>query len=169
MRITVTDADITRLDVDVVVNAANGSLQGGGGVDGAIHRAAGPGLAAWGRRWVEEHGPLATGEVVVCDAFGLPARQLIQTVGPVWAEHQPREADRLLAACYRNALGAAAGAGSIAFPNISTGIFGFPKERAADVVAAVMAEDWDVDEVVFVAFDPENRALYEDRFGDGHA
>ncbi len=164
MRVTVTDDDITGLDVDVVVNAANRMLRGGGGVDGAIHRAAGPGLAEWGRRWVAEHGPLPTGEVVVCDAYDLPAKRLVQTVGPIWSEHTPEEADRLLAACYRNALAVVDGGGSIAFPNISTGIFGFPKDRAADVVAEVMADDWAVDEVVFACFDAENRALYEERF-----
>lgn len=169
MAVTVTSQDITRLGVDAVVNAANQWLQGGGGVDGAIHRAAGPDLAAWGREWVREHGPLPTGRAVVCDGFGLPARWIIQTVGPVWSSHSPDEAADLLASCYRESLRAAesVGARSVAFPNVSTGIFGYPKGPAVEVVAGVVDEGWDVDEVVFVCFDPENRALYEDRFGPG--
>lgn len=169
MRITVTADDITGLVVDAVVNAANPGLAGGGGVDGAIHRVAGPKLARWGRDWVDEHGPLAPGASVVCDGFGLPARWIIQTVGPVWAEHPADEARDLLASSYRSSLEAAIGVGAttVAFPNISTGIYGFPKELAIDVVAGIVDEGWDLDEVVFACFDPENRALYEDRFGSG--
>lgn len=165
MRVRLTDEDITTVDVDALVNAANASLQGGGGVDGAIHAAAGPRLAQAGREHVADHGPLPTGQVFVSDAFDLPQRWIIHTVGPVWDADRPAEMDRLLAACYRHALEAAVsvGARSVALPNISTGIYGFPKERAVDVVAAVVTEtDRDLDEVVFVLFDPENRRLYEE-------
>lgn len=163
MRLRLSDEDITTIEVDAVVNAANPYLQGGGGVDGALHAAAGPGLAEAGRAHVAEHGPLPTGEVFVSDGYDLPQRWVIHTVGPVWDAARAPEMDRLLAACYRNALDAAVavGARSVAFPNISTGIYGFPRDRAVDVVAGVVgAREHDIDEVVFVLFDPENRRLY---------
>jgi O-acetyl-ADP-ribose deacetylase (regulator of RNase III) len=164
MRIRLTSEDITTLGVDAVVNAANGRLQGGGGVDGALHRAAGPQLAGAGRAHVERHGPLPVGEVFVSDGYRLPARWVLHTVGPVWDADRPEEMRSRLAACYRGCLDAAEriGARTVAFPNISTGVFGYPKGRAVDVVAGVIEErDRDLDEVVFCLFDPENRALYE--------
>jgi O-acetyl-ADP-ribose deacetylase len=123
-------ADITTLDVDAIVNAANSGLSGGGGVDGAIHRAAGPELAPAARA----AGPCPTGHAVMTPGFRLPARWVIHAVGPVWMGGSHDE-DKLLASCYSTGLRLAgeAGLASIAFPSISTGVFGFPKERAARI------------------------------------
>lgn len=123
-------ADITSLDVDAIVNAANESLGGGGGVDGAIHQVAGPELAATARRLA----PCPTGDAVMTPGFNLPARHVIHTVGPVWHGGRSGEAE-LLASCYRRSLQVAGEAGlrSIAFPAISTGIYGYPKEHAAAI------------------------------------
>lgn len=131
-RIEVVEADITRLDVDAIVNAANEALRGGGGVDGAIHRAAGPRLLEACRRF----DGCPTGEVRLTPGFDLPARWVIHTVGPVWRGGGNGE-DELLARCYRQSLwlASAIGARSVAFPAISTGIYGFPVERAAGIAA----------------------------------
>ena len=135
-RIVVVEDDITRLSVDAIVNAANSSLLGGGGVDGAIHRAAGPALLAECRRL----GGCLPGEAKVTAGHGLSARWIIHTVGPVWtgAPHD----DGLLAACYRNSLAVARPlpARTIAFPAISTGAYRFPKDRAARIAVATLAE-----------------------------
>lgn len=155
-------ADITRLHVDAIVNAANSSLLGGGGVDGAIHRAAGPELL----RECRSLGGCPTGEAKATGAYRLPARWVIHTVGPVWHAHDPVEADRLLASCYTNALAVAAGlgAGTVAFPAISTGVFGFPAERASTIaVEAVhrLLEGAEIPrQVTFACFDANMLGLY---------
>ena len=128
--------DITQQAVDAVVNAANGQLAPGGGVAGAIHRAAGPELWAAGRPL----GGCSTGEAKITDGFALPARWIVHTVGPVYGQDEP--AAELLQACYRNSLRVAdeAGATSIAFPALSTGAFGYPPEDAADVAIATLLD-----------------------------
>ena len=161
MEITPVLADITSLEVDAIVNGANAALQGGGGVDGAIHRAAGPELARAGRVLA----PCPTGEARTTPAFrlGPPVRFVVHTVGPVWSEHGPEEADRLLASCYRTCLAEAdrAGARSLAFPAISTGIYGFPPERAAPLaVATLRTTPTEVERVVLAAFDEPTLRLY---------
>ncbi len=136
-RLVVKVGDITREAVDAIVNAANSSLMGGGGVDGAIHRAGGPAILAECRKVRETRYPngLPVGEAVMTSGGLLPARHVIHTVGPVYGRHGGEEA-RLLAACYENSLAIAAGhaLSSVAFPAISTGIYGYPKDEAASVV-----------------------------------
>jgi O-acetyl-ADP-ribose deacetylase (regulator of RNase III) len=159
--LTVVAGDITRLGVDAIVNAANSSLLGGGGVDGAIHRAAGPELVAACRLL----GGCPTGDARVTPGFALPARHVIHTVGPVWRGGQYGEPE-LLASCYRRSLeeADAVGARSVAFPAISTGIFGYPIDAAADVaVTTVRACDTRVEAVTFVAFDETVYDVYERR------
>jgi O-acetyl-ADP-ribose deacetylase (regulator of RNase III) len=163
--------DITTFAVDAIVNAANSGLLGGGGVDGAIHRAAGPELLAECRRIAEARrnvpgGPCPTGEAVLTGAYRLPCRRVIHTVGPVWGGGGRGEPD-LLASCYRNSLLLAEqeGLGSIAFPNISTGVYGYPRELAAEVAIRAVRETLPltpgIARVVFVCFDRENFRLYQ--------
>jgi len=154
-------ADITTLAVDAIVNAANSSLLGGGGVDGAIHRAAGPELLHECRLL----GGCRTGEAKATGGHDLPARWVIHTVGPVWRGGQDGEPE-LLAACYRRSLEVAdeLGARSVAFPAISTGVYGYPHAAAADIAVRTVREAATaVEEVVLVAFDDEQLGLYEDR------
>jgi O-acetyl-ADP-ribose deacetylase (regulator of RNase III) len=142
-RVRVLVGDITRERADAIVNAANSSLLGGGGVDGAIHRAGGPAILeeCRGLRRTRYPEGLPTGESVATTAGLLPARFVIHTVGPVWGEHAGREPE-LLAACYRNSLALAAGleSATVAFPAISTGVYGYPKPEAAAVASSAIKE-----------------------------
>ena len=174
-RIEIVESDITRLAVDAIVNAANKTLQGGGGVDGAIHRAAGPELRAACLRL----GGCETGEAKITPGFSLPARYVIHTVGPVWGGGDElcrlgraggggeRGEDRLLASCYRNslALGLNHGLSTIAYPAIATGAYGFPPERAARIalrtVIAGLAGTEAIERVVFCCFGTVSRTHHE--------
>lgn len=156
--IQVIQGDIIKQPVDAIVNAANSSLLGGGGVDGAIHRAAGPDLLAECRML----GGCKTGEAKATKGYNLPAKYVIHTVGPVWRGGDNDE-DQLLASCYRNSLEVAASLNvrSIAFPAISTGIYGFPKARAAKIaVTEVSASMGDMEKLIFVCFDRETAEIY---------
>lgn len=154
--------DITKLTVDAIVNAANTTLLGGGGVDGAIHRAAGPDL-------LEECKALKgclTGEAKVTKGYQLPAKYVIHTVGPIWRGGSNNE-EKLLASCYKNSLLAAESLNikTLAFPNISTGVYGFPKDKAAkiaiDEVKKISGQLTHVQSITFVVFDEENYHLYK--------
>lgn len=160
-RISIVEGDITRLDVDVIVNAANASLLGGGGVDGAIHRVAGPQL-------LEECRGLdgcPTGDAKVTHGYHLPAKWVIHTVGPIWRGGAYDE-EMLLASCYRRSLELAVAihAATIAFPAISTGIFAFPKDLAARIaittVESFLANDHNLKQVVFCCFGPDSIAAH---------
>ena len=160
-RIEIQKGDITKIKVDAIVNAANTSLLGGGGVDGAIHRAAGPQLLEFNRKL----GGCKTGEAKISPGFKLQAKHIIHTVGPVWNNGKNNE-DNLLANCYRNSLKLAAEnkIKSIAFPAISTGVYRFPLERAAKIavneVEKFLAQNNRLENVIFVCFDEENFNIY---------
>ena len=162
-RIEVVRADITTLDVEAIVNAANEALAPGGGVCGAIHRAAGPELEEACRGLA----PCPTGEARLTAGFALKAKWVVHAVGPVWRGGGAGE-EELLGACYRNAIGLAerAGARTIAFPAISTGIYGFPVARAARIAAGAVKEVWPrchgMERVLFACFSEEDRMAYAD-------
>jgi len=158
--------DITTLDVDAIVNAANSSLMGGGGVDGAIHRAGGPAILEECKRIVADTGRLPTGEAVITTSGNMPSRNVIHTVGPVWHGGRKNEPE-LLKNAYRNSLTAALenGIRTIAFPSISTGVYGYPVEKAADVAVRtvkefVRAHPGKFDEIIFCAFDAHTEKEY---------
>lgn len=157
--------DITKIEVDAIVNAANTSLLGGGGVDGAIHRAGGKAILEECQQIRNKQGGCKVGEAVITTAGNLPAKFVIHAVGPVWNSGKSNE-ERLLAAAYTNSLQLALDnqVQTIAFPNISTGIYRFPKERAAQIAIQAVTDFLNttdkIERVVFVCFDDENYHLY---------
>jgi len=154
--------DITRLEVQAIVNAANSSLLGGGGVDGAIHRAAGPELLEECRKL----GGCPTGEARITKGYNLPAEYVIHTVGPIYVRN-PANAEKILRSCYLNSLELAVKnlCKSVAFPNISTGVYGYPKEDAARIairtVNEFLTKNTFPEEVTFICFDSENYTIYK--------
>lgn len=163
-KVEVVKGDITKIEVDAVVNAANEQLAGGGGVDGAIHRAGGPAIMAECRKI----GRCPTGEAVITTAGHLPAKKVIHTVGPVWRGGKQGERE-LLTSCYHKSLQLALEHElyTIAFPNISTGVYGYPKREAADVaIQAVnhfVERNERIKKVLFVCFDDENYQIYKEK------
>ena len=162
-------ADITEIKADAIVNAANSSLLGGGGVDGAIHRKGGKAILEACVAIRNKQGNCKTGNAVITTAGNLPAKYVIHTVGPVW-NGDSEEKKVLLADCYRNSLTLAVenDVKIIAFPNISTGIYHFPKDKAADIAIATVnnfAEKEKIEKVIFVCFDDENYQLYKEKLG----
>lgn len=164
MKIVLLKADITQINADAVVNAANSSLLGGGGVDGAIHRAGGQQILEECKEIRNKQGKCKTGEAVVTTAGNLPAKYVIHTVGPIWNNNE-EECSELLANCYKNSLKLAESLGvkTISFPNISTGVYRFPKELAAKIaVREVNNFEFEIiEKVIFVCFDDENEKIYK--------
>jgi O-acetyl-ADP-ribose deacetylase len=167
MNIELFQSDITTMKVDAIVNAANRSLMGGGGVDGAIHQKGGPAILEECMRITNKHGGCDPGEAVYTTAGKLPAKYVIHTVGPIWNDGGSGE-DELLRNCYLNSLKIAEklGVKSIAFPNISTGVYRFPKKRAAEIAVNAVKQFSDtvtgIERVIFVCFDEENFRIYRD-------
>jgi len=166
-RIKLIQGDITKLDVDAIVNAANSRLMGGGGVDGAIHRAGGKAILEECIKIVNRQGGCKTGEAVITIGGNLPAKYVIHTVGPVWSSSNPKQ-NNLLANCYHNSLKLAIknSIKTIAFPNISTGVYRFPKHDAARIATGTindfLQQDDFLEEVTFVCFDEENLLIYQE-------
>ena len=164
MKITLIQGDITKINTDAIVNAANTSLLGGGGVDGAIHRAGGKEILEECVKIRNKQGGCNVGEAVITKAGNLPSNYVIHTVGPVWNGGK-EEKKLLLASCYKNCLKIAEDQKlkSIAFPNISTGIYHFPKDKAAEIaIETVKLFQFNlIEEVIFVCFDDENYNLYK--------
>jgi len=164
-RIQIIKGDIIEQQIDAIVNAANSSLMGGGGVDGAIHRAGGPAILEECRKIIAKQGRCPTAEAVITTAGLLPAKYVIHTVGPVWAGGKNDEANKL-SNCYKNSLQLALEfkIETIAFPNISTGIYGYPKEDAAKIATGTVINflrtNSSIKQVRFVCFDDENFVLY---------
>lgn len=160
-KIELIKGDITTLSVDAIVNAANPTLMGGGGVDGAIHRAGGVAIKEACRVIIQKQGACKTGEAVITHGGNLPATFVIHTVGPVWHGGNSGEAGKL-AACYRNSMQLALEnkCRTIAFPNISTGVYGYPKDLAAEIavktITDFLADNEEIEKVIFVCFDHEN-------------
>jgi O-acetyl-ADP-ribose deacetylase (regulator of RNase III) len=165
--LSIIQGDITRQATEAIVNAANSGLMGGGGVDGAIHRAGGPAILEECRQIVARQGRLPTGQAVITTGGNLPAKHVIHTVGPVWQGGGRGEAE-LLASAYRESLKVAAASNlkSVAFPSISTGAYGYPVAEAARValhaVIAFLSSPSSIREVVFVLFDARTRDVYAD-------
>ncbi len=163
-RIEIRQGDITRLEIDAIVNAANRTLLGGGGVDGAIHRAAGPKLLEECRTL----GGCPTGEARMTKGYNLPARHVIHTVGPIYHRMEPDQAGRLLTLCYKNCLKLAEDyhLSGIAFPAISCGVYGYPITKACriavDTVARFLADNPAVNEVIFVLFSDTHKKVYDE-------
>lgn len=164
MKIELLKGDITQINADAVVNAANSSLLGGGGVDGAIHRAGGQKILEECKEIRNRQGKCKTGEAVVTTAGNLPAKYVIHTVGPIWNNNE-EECSELLANCYKNSLKLAESLGvkTISFPNISTGVYRFPKELAAKIAVKEVNsfESEIIEKVIFVCFDDENEKIYK--------
>lgn len=164
--IQISKEDITKQNVDAIVNAANSSLMGGGGVDGAIHRAGGPKILEECKAIVAKQGGCKTGEAVITSAGNMQAKYVIHTVGPVWHGGNNNE-ERLLANAYVNSLKLAVqhNVTSIAFPNISTGIYGFPKQKAAEIAFQIVqnfiSSGNKLKKILFVCFDEENFQIYQ--------
>lgn len=162
--IEIIKGDITKIQADVIVNAANSSLLGGGGVDGAIHRAGGKQILDECIQIRNKQGKCNPGEAVVTTAGNLPAQYVIHTVGPVWKGDKER-CERLLGNCYNKALELAGNLGvkTIAFPNISTGIYKFPKDLAAEIAIKIAQnlESETIEKIIFVCFDEENERIYK--------
>jgi len=157
--------DITKLEIEAIVNAANSSLMGGGGVDGAIHKAGGVRIHEECMRLVHKMGGCPPGESVITSAGDMPSKYVIHTVGPIWKNGRIHE-EEILANCYRNTLELAYDFGirSVAFPNISTGAYRFPKELAATIAIRTVIENFDkcnMKKVIFISFDDKNYEIYD--------
>lgn len=171
MKTQVIKGNITTQHMDAIVNAANSSLMGGGGVDGAIHRAGGPQILEECKKIVRKQGELPAGEAVITTAGKMPAKYVIHTVGPVWNGGNSKEQQKL-SNCYTNSLKLAVenNCKTIAFPNISTGVYGYPKEKAAKIAVQTTHQflriNSTIEKVVFVCFDDENYRLISEEIED---